>query len=427
MSAPAGLAGRGRLRRTLLGLAFIGVNLALVVAAVAAYLDVFDSSVPVTLRADRVGNLLQAGSDVKVRGVIVGRVARVRPTATGADVLLALDPDRVAMVPDNVSARLTPKTLFGERFVDLVPPREPSGRRLGAGTVIPQDRSELAIEVERVLDDLLPLLTAVPPEKLSATLGAVDTALRGRGEQLGTTLVGLQDYLSRLNPELPDLRANLAALARASAALDRAAPDLAGALAAASTTSRTIAERRVDLERFFGSLTSTADDLRRYLVANRDDLIELAATSRPTLELLATYSPAVDCFLRQMAGLVPLMRQAFGEGQARPALHITLEVAPERGKYVPGRDEPQLTDRRGPQCLQPVAPPGKFPQEPGAPDPGAGPGASGFALGTANSPVEAGFVGAVMAGSLGLAPGQVPQWAALLLGPLLRGAQVVLQ
>ena len=450
--------------RRSMGVAFVALNIGLVALAIAFYLKVFTPTVPVTLETDHVGNLLQPESDVKVRGVIIGKVTKVTPTADGADVRLALEPDKAGLVPGNVSARLTPKTLFGERFVDLVVPAQPSGERLQAGAVIPQDRSETAIEVERVLDNLLPLLTAVEPQKLASTLGAIDHALSGRGEQLGQTLVELQSYVSQFNPALPELQANLTEFAEATRNLDRAAPDLLAALANMTGTSRTVVEQKVNLERFFGSITTTSGDLLQYLAANRRNLIGLADTSRPTLELLAEYSPATDCFLRQMAGLVPLARKAFGEGDPRPALHVYLEIAPDRGKYVPNQDEPELLDRRGPRCYQPVAPPEKFPQYPGGvpqdgaehppPPRGEDPGATGtpasigpasigpasigpastspqsvngLNLGLPNSPEEAAFIAAIKAKSLGLRPDQVPQWAALLLGPTLRGAEVTVR
>jgi phospholipid/cholesterol/gamma-HCH transport system substrate-binding protein len=437
-----------RIGRRLMGVAFIGLVVGLVALSLAFYLKVFSSPVTVTLQTDRIGNQLQAESDVKVRGVIVGQVSEVRPSLGGAEVILALDPEKTALVPGNVSARLTPKTLFGERFVDLVVPDDPSPERLGRGDVITQDRSETAIELERVLDNLLPLLQAVEPQKLAATLGAIDQALSGRGERLGATLVELHDYVSRLNPALPDLRANLAELADATLTLDRAAPDLLDALAGFTATSRTLVEQRANLDRFFSSVTGTSGDLLQYLAANRDNLIGLAETSRPTLELLAEYSPATECFLRQMAGLVPLAREAFGEGQQRPALHVTLEVAADRGKYVPNRDEPELIDERGPRCYEPVAPPGKFPQYPGGvpqdgaehppPPRGEDPtadavadtapqSASGLNLGIPNSPQEAAFIAAIKARSLGVEPHEVPQWAAFLLGPTVRGAEVSLR
>jgi virulence factor Mce-like protein len=434
--------------RRLAGVGFIAINFALVALAIAFYLKVFSTTVPVTLKTDHVGNLLQAESDVKVRGVIVGQVTEVHPTATGADVELALDPDKTALVPSNVSARLVPKTLFGERFVDLVVPAHPSGDRLRPGSVIPQDRSETAIEVERVLDNLLPLLTAIEPQKLATTLGALDQALSGRGEELGDTLVNLQSYVDRFNPALPDLRANLTELAEATQHLSDIAPDLLAALANLTGTSATLVDQRLDLERFFGSVTGVSGDLLQYLAANRDNLIGVSETSRPTLELLAEYAPTTECFLRNMAGLVPLARKAFGEGDPRPALHITLEIAPDRGKYVPNQDEPELIDKRAGQCYPPVVAPDKFPQYPGGPPqdgstppppprgqeadfakttPQSAASPNGLNLGLPNSPEESAFIAAIKAKSMGLDPSEVPQWAALMLGPELRGTEVTLR
>ena len=48
--------------------------------------------------------------------------------------------------------------------------------------MIGQDRTENAIELQRVIDDTLPLLQAVEPQDLAFTLGAVADALRGRGD-----------------------------------------------------------------------------------------------------------------------------------------------------------------------------------------------------------------------------------------------------
>src|SRR5665647_1723184 len=90
------------------------------------------------------------------------------------------------MAAKYLSARILPKTLFGERFVDLIIPTNPSAQSIAEGDTIGQDRTRVAIELETVFDNLLPLLRTVKPEKLAATLGALATALDGRGTQLGT-------------------------------------------------------------------------------------------------------------------------------------------------------------------------------------------------------------------------------------------------
>src|SRR5690606_25614325 len=154
-----------------------------------------ESGDKVLLKADRVGNQLKERSDVKVRGLIVGEVEKITSDGTSATVELSLDPDKIDQIPDNVTARLLPKTLFGERYVSLVIPENPSPTHLKKGSVIPQDRTEASREIDRVLDGLLPLLQAVKPDQLATTLGALSQALAGRGDQLGQTLVDMQQYV----------------------------------------------------------------------------------------------------------------------------------------------------------------------------------------------------------------------------------------
>jgi len=107
----------------------------------------------VTLKSERIGNQLQNASDVKIRGLIVGEVRSITSTGDGASIEMALQPDQVAGIPVNVSARILPKTLFGERFVDLVIPTDPSATTIAAGDTIGQDRSTVAIELEQVFDN----------------------------------------------------------------------------------------------------------------------------------------------------------------------------------------------------------------------------------------------------------------------------------
>ncbi len=63
-----------------------------------------------------------------------------------------------------------------------------------------------------MLDGLLPLLQAIPPESLASTLGALSQALDGRGEQLGVTLDQLDTIFAGVNTRMPDLQAGPAEL-----------------------------------------------------------------------------------------------------------------------------------------------------------------------------------------------------------------------
>ena len=409
--------------RAVRGLAFLGVLVLLAVLAVAQYAGAFRAGVPVTLKVDRVGTQLDPKADVKVRGLVVGSVTAISTDGDGATVQLSLDPKLVDQIPADVTARLLPKTLFGQKFVSLVPPAVPGPRRIAAGAVIGEDRSRSAQEVERVLDDLLPLLQTVRPQDLATTLGALSQGLQGRGTQLGQTLVGLNALVEGVNPALPDLKADITEVADFSEHLSDSAPALLDALADLTVTSRTIADERDGFRALFGSVTGASDDLRGFLDANGDDLIGLAAAARPTLATLARYSPEFPCLFGQLADLVPRIDAAFGKGTAEPGLHVTLEVVANRGKYVPG-EEPQYADDRGPRCY-PVLPLGRQYQ-------GGGPfrdgtNASAYDMGVPNSPGERQVVAELVALHDGGRPAAVPAWSSMLVGPLYRGAEVALR
>jgi phospholipid/cholesterol/gamma-HCH transport system substrate-binding protein len=433
------------IRRRLQGVAFLLVVVTLIALALAKYNGVFTSGVPVSLQVDSTGLQLDDRADVKVRGLIVGQVDKVTSSGELATVHMELQPDMVHLIPDNVSARLLPKTLFGEKYVSLVLPAQPSGRTLASGDVITQDRSQTARELEAALDDLLPLLQAVKPQDLAATLGAVSTALDGRGKQLGNTLVRQEQLVSGLNSVLPQLQEDISRTGDLADTYNKAAPDLLAALADLTTTSRTVVDQQQNLAHLYASVTGSAEDLRGFLAANEDNLISLAADSKPTLQTLARYSPEYPCLLNQLTALVPRIDRTMGVGTNKPGLHIKLEVTNSRGKYLPGVDEPRYEDDRGPTCYR--LPDGqRFPQYPGGPlrdgatappaaaigPSGQGPAqtagqSAGAAMGLPNSPAEQQYIASLLAAASGKKPSEIPRWSSFLVGPLLRGTEVTVR
>ncbi|GAB3487957.1 MCE family protein [Amycolatopsis cihanbeyliensis] len=403
------------------GLRVLGVVYLVIVAVflwltIAIYRDVFSTDVPVTLRADQVGNQLQAHADVKMRGLIVGSVRAVDSHGDAAELELAMDPELIDKVPRNVSARLLPKTLFGERYVSLVEPENPAPTSLSAGDVIGQDRSAASIELERVLNNLLPLLRSVEPAELASTLNALARALEGRGEPLGDTLVRVGNYLGELNPQLPEIKADITAFADVSDTYDGAAGDFMHALSDLTVTSRTVVEQRANLDALYRTLTVATKDVTGFLERNKDTLIRLSASARPTLDVLARYAPQYACMLDSVTDLIPRLEKTFGKGTDKPGLHVKLRFVPDRGQYHPGADDPRYDDKRGPRCY------GSGGDEPPAEIPALS--MMDSEMGAANSPQERNFLAAVLAPTLGVRPAEVPEWSGLLVGPLLRGTEV---
>ncbi|WP_329071003.1 MCE family protein [Amycolatopsis sp. NBC_01480] len=441
------------LRRRLLGLLLVALLVGGIALSIALYNKSFTSFVTVKLEADSIGNQLLKQSDVKVRGLIVGSVDDIAVTGNGAELTLRLDPASAKLIPQNVSARFLPKTLFGERYVSLQIPKDPSTKTLATGDVIPQDRTSSAIDLEQAFEHLLPVLQAVQPQKLSSTLTAISTALQGRGKPLGDTLSQLGDYIGQLNPHEPQLQHDLKALAQFSGNLSNSAPDLVQSLDNLSTTTRTVVDEQQNLSSLYGSLTTASQDLQTFLENNEQNIISLAGTARPTAELLAKYAPEYPCVIGQMAKMVPVIDKALGKGTGQPGLHATIEVVVNRGPYKAGQDEPRFDDKRGPRCYDLNPAPNPFPQDP--PDGafkdgtthttspktvGEGLNPANFKADVANSlgggaaggnpAYSAGeneFLSQLVGPQVGMPASDFPGWGSLLVGPLYRGAEVTVK
>ncbi|SCL30955.1 phospholipid/cholesterol/gamma-HCH transport system substrate-binding protein [Micromonospora rhizosphaerae] len=426
------------MRHRVLGIVFIAVLTAALTASVLQYRKAFTPVAWVTLHADRAGLQLLEGADVKVRGVVVGDVRSVRSDGGGAVIRLALDPATTDRIPADVTARLLPKTLFGERYVELVPPTAGTAGPIRDGAVISQDRSRTAVELERVLDQALPLLQSIRPDQLAATLGAISTALEGRGDQLGANLARLDAYLRQLNPAMPALAEDVRKLAVVLDAYDAALPDLLALLRDVTVTARTVSDQRTQLAALLADTTDTADVTRAFLDRHGDQLIRLGEVSRPVLELLATYAPEYPCLVSGLVALQPRVEEVFAGGR----MHITLEVTRDGGPYERGRDEPVYGAHNGPDCRRLPHPSVPAPEVPvndgydyrgarshpllpvGVPGGPAGTAAGSAAMGQAGTGEESALVKPLVGGLTGTPPAEVPDIAVLLWGPLLRGAVV---
>jgi hypothetical protein len=324
-----------------------------------------------------------------------------------------------------------PKTLFGEKFVNLIVPAAPSNDHLRAGDVIPQDHSEAALETEKVLDHMLPLLQSLKPAQLSLALNSLSSALRGRGDRLGANFARVDAYFKELNPELPAIQEDFRGLADVSQSYAAAAPDLLRLVDNSAAASRNLVDQKQELAAFLTSTSTFADTFTGVLDENKERLITLASASRPALGVYARYSPEYPCLAAGLVAWQPRVEKSFGGGQ--PGLHITLEVTQDNGAYSAG-EEPKYRDDRGPVCYglpHPAVP---------APDINFKDGYRDNQAGTVNPPPagaaadparylagpqgQRDLLDAVVAPVLQVPYDGVPDIAELLFGPMARGATV---
>ncbi len=432
MSSRTGLVVRHRV----LGVGFLALLVFLAWGTYAVFTKKFVKYVPVTLHTSTIGLQLPALADVKIRGVIVGNVRSATTDGHGAVLSLALDPDKVSVIPANVGARILPKTLFGEKYVALQVPAHPSSRSISAGDVITESR--VAIEVEKVLSDFYPLLRTVQPAQLNYTLTAMADALEGRGEKLGESLVTLDGYLGRVNPQIPLLVEDLRKLGAVSDTYRSVVPELAQLLRNSVRTGQTFVSKEQKIQALFDDVASFSSTSRDFLEANGANIIRLSKQGQAQLPLFAKYAPEYPCLLKGMVDWIPQM----DSGWRGHTLHINLETLPHQPTGYTPADSPRYAAHNGPHCSELPHPPhdqsNPGPQPPvhdvhdgvtgghGKFRPRSAPGfdvTSGFA-GTA---AERSVVDSIAAPAMGVPADEIPDVATLLFGPLARGTEVSLR
>ncbi|MFV2173852.1 MCE family protein [Actinomadura sp. LOL_016] len=338
-----------RMRLRLLGTTLVLVIVLLLALTVAFYNKAFTPVVHVKVAAERVGLQLLPHSDVKVRGLIVGEVRDTEVTDDGAILHLALDPGKAELIPRNVQARMLPKTLFGEKYVSLEMPAQAGRLGLTDGMTIQQDRSRAAVEVNKLLDDLLPLLQAVKPAELNSTLNALATALQGRGDQLGENLEQADALLEKINPELGTLVQDLHGLADVADVYNAAAPDLLQTLRNLNVTSRTITDKERTIEGLIPAVTALSEDGNTFMRQNGPKIIGVNIANRDVLQVVAKYSPTMPCVLEGLMEAKPELERVGGGGGSK-TYNLTIEIVKPRPPYKHPLDKPEAKDHRNPRC-----------------------------------------------------------------------------
>jgi phospholipid/cholesterol/gamma-HCH transport system substrate-binding protein len=389
----------------------------------------------VKVETSKIGLQLPARADVKIRGVLVGEVLDMDATSDGAELTLGLFPSQIDTIPDNVTASIVPKTLFGEKYVSLIVPDDASSSPIKTGDTI--ERTVVATEVEKVLGDLYPLLRTVEPAELNATLNALATALEGRGDEIGENLETVDSYLKRLNPQIPALVEDLRLTASVSDTYADVLPQVGDVLHNTVITTGTLETREAKLNQLLNDVTEFSGTARSFLDDNGDNLIRLGQVSQAQLRVLARYSTEFPCLLGGIVNAGELQAEAFRGF----TLHIVLETLPNQPRGYTAADQPVLGEDRGPACLHLPNPPwnqsNPVPRQPDFADgvdtpTGKGTdrvGASyGDQLGSfgayAGSPAESDLLDQLLAPALGTSADEVPDIGGLLLGPMVRGATI---
>ncbi|WP_231995827.1 MCE family protein [Mycobacterium sp. 852002-51163_SCH5372311] len=326
------------------GLATVAVVVAIFALSVGLFQGSFTPSVPVTVLSPRAGLVMNPDAKVKMRGVQVGKVDSIESLPNGQAALhLAMDPSQLKFIPANVLAEITSSTVFGAKFVELVPPDQPSAQRLHAGQELRGEH--VMVEINTVFQQLVSVLAQIDPPKLNETLGALAKAFSGRGAQLGQSLSDLDSFLAELEPSLPALRHDLAVLPAVSNAYADAAPDLVKTAANATRVSQTIVDEQHNLDALLISAIGLADIGNDVLSTNRQALTNVLHLLVPTTDLTSEYHEVFTC---SFGGLIQI---AHGPPLSEPSINISASLTWGGERYRYPTNLPKVAATGGPHCL----------------------------------------------------------------------------
>lgn len=330
--------------RALTGLATVAVIAAIVGVAVGLFQGSFTESAPVIVISPRAGLVMNPNAKVEMRGVQVGKVASIESRPNGQAVLhLAMQPAEMHLIPANVLVDITTPTVFGAKFVDLVPPAQPSAHSLRAGQVL--DSQHVTVEINTVFQRLTSVFDKIDPAKLNETFGALAQAVSGRGEKIGQAFSDLDSFLAKLDPSLPALSNDIAMTAVVANAYADASPDLVKTVDNSVKISKTIVDEQRNLDALLVSAIGLGEIGNDVLSTNRKALTTDLRLLVPTFALTSEYSKALACTLQGLA--LSSQAQPFKEPGVQVVAGLTF--GGERFRYP--TNLPKVAATGGPRCF----------------------------------------------------------------------------
>jgi virulence factor Mce-like protein len=260
--------------------------------------------ITVTVQLPDTGGLYRFGN-VTYRGVQVGRVSSVTPTATGATAELSLN--SAPKIPADVQANVRSVSAVGEQYVDLIP-RGSGPPFLVDGSVIEEKNTSVPQKVGPVLDQLSALVKSVPKQRLSDLLDETFQAFNGAGYDVGSLL----DSASRIAADSHATAPHTRTLIDDSAPLLDSQAQTVDALRSwtqdVSAVTDHIVKNDNDLRTLLATGPDAADEVSRLLAQLKPTLPVLLANMNTVGEVGVTYNPS----LRQLLVLLPPYVAGFG-------------------------------------------------------------------------------------------------------------------
>ncbi|MGV0801330.1 MCE family protein, partial [Mycolicibacterium elephantis] len=129
---------------------------------------------------------LRAGQFVRASGVEVGKVDKVELINGGSMVRVDFNVDRSLPLFEGTTASIRYLNLIGDRFMELT--RGDSDERMPAGSTIPVERTEPALDLDALIGGFRPVFRALDPDKVNNIAQSIITVFQGQGGTINDIL-----------------------------------------------------------------------------------------------------------------------------------------------------------------------------------------------------------------------------------------------
>ncbi|MEU0729885.1 MCE family protein [Streptomyces sp. NPDC006140] len=244
------------------------------------------------------------GSDVRVLGVRIGEVRSITPEGGRVRVELEYDKDR--RVPADAQAAIINSSVVSDRYVQLLPVYR-TGPVLRDGAVIPESRTAVPVELDRIFDSLHTTSEALGPKganqdgSLARLLGVSADNLEGQGKHLNRTVEDLSRAVTTLSDGRGDLFGTVRNLQVFTAALAADDQDVRSFNKSLAEVAGQLAGEREDLAAALKYLAKALGDVADFVKKNKKTLAadvkglsrvtKVLVTQRAALEELLEVSP----------------------------------------------------------------------------------------------------------------------------------------
>ena len=279
-------------KRAIVGLGITAVFALIVTFAVRWAYGAYEDDYQLAGLFPRAGQGLVSGSDVKYRGVNVGEVDGIELVDRQARITFSIEDG--FNVPEDVEVTVRPKTIFGEKYLEMVFPSGEGGPYLEEGDEVATTAA--ATEVENFFEAAEPLFEEIDEQELASLITTLADTSSGLGddvargwesgaaaaslfnETLDAQLTALdswsafQDSIRTIGPDINEIGANNNL---ALEEFNRAREDFVRALETVRPFADHLADLIIATRPDFDRLMVEGDNVMRVLISHQDNISEI--------------------------------------------------------------------------------------------------------------------------------------------------------